>query len=468
MKDQTQEGNPFKIKKINADTLTPIRIFKQLPGDRKFLLESSFDHENKGKYSYIGSNPYKEIIGNKNTTTVIHRKNNTIKTYQQNAIHYVRDHFPKLDIDLPLPFTGGAVGYIGYDAIQSNPHQTTELTDDLEMPDIHLMVYQDLVVYEHRNETAYLIVMNLEKESDEALNERLTILKESLQNEEFVSSEQPESLQFASNLSKEEFKEKVKIAKKHIHKGEASQIVLSQRMKAEITGDPLVYYRQLRFTNPSPYMFYVDFGDYLIIGASPESLIQTSGNHVVTNPIAGTRKRGLTVAEDEQLMAELLADDKEVSEHRMLVERSRRDLLEVCTDESITIPVHMEIEKFQHVMHIVTEIHGTLQQSKSSLDALMATLPAGTVSGEPRERAMEIIRKLEEHRRGFYGGGIGYISYTHDLNIALAIRSLVIKDDIAYLQTGAGIVADSDPDAEFKETLDKARSLMEISEDQLT
>src|SRR5699024_494270 len=229
--------------------------------------------------------------------------------------------------------------------------------------------------------------------------------------------------------------------------------------QAEVNGDPFSYYRKLRFANPSPYMFYVDFDDYLIIGTSPESLIQTTGKQIVTNPIAGTRHRGKTDAEDRLLMDELLADQKEIAEHQMLVNLSRKDLEQVCEIDSITIPTYMQIEKYQHVMHIVTEVHGTLKPNKSSIDALIATLPAGTVSGTPKIRAMQIINELEDYKRGIYGGGIGFISFTHDLNLALAIRSIIIKNKTAYLQTGAGIVFDSDPDAEFAETLHKARSL---------
>lgn len=463
MKATERSHQLYKMLKINADTLTPIRIFKQLTGKKKFLLESSFDHENKGKYSYIGANPYQEIIGSYNVTTVIDHHQKTQKTFHQNALNYIRNQFPKLTLEAPLPFMGGAVGYIGYDAMCVNEEKTIYVTDALKMPDVHLMIYKDLIVYEHQKETAYLIAMNLYQESEEALNKRLERLKESLKNQAIAFDEKPSQLEFSTNLSKQEFIQQVDEAKKYIEKGEALQIVISQRMEADITGDPLAYYRQLRFTNPSPYMFYVDFSDYTILGASPESLIQTTGRHVFTNPIAGTRKRGESEKEDQRLMKELLADEKEVAEHHMLVERSRKDLLTVCEEESISIPIHMEIEKFQHVMHIVTEVHGTLKENKSSIDALMACLPAGTVSGEPKQRAMEIIHKLEKQKRGFYGGGIGYISYTHDLNIALAIRSMIIKDQKAYVQAGAGIVADSNPEAEYNETLDKARSLLEIS-----
>lgn len=465
MKRNNQKKLPYKILKINADTLTPVNIFKQLKGKKRFLLESSFEHEKKGKYSYIGSDPYQEIIGHENLTTVIHHESLKTEQHNQNALDYIREQFPKFEIDIPLPFIGGAIGFIGYDAIQPFEDIGTELPDDLQMPDVHLMVYKNLIIYEHSNETAFLITINIDNVEEQVLDKRLNKLKETLYNKEaFVSPLESMPINFTSNMTEKTFKEKVQMAKQYIHNGEAHQIVISKRMQAELTGDPFSYYRKLRFANPSPYMFYVDFEDYLIVGASPESLIQTTGDHIVTNPIAGTRQRGTSDEEDQLLMNELLKDKKEVAEHQMLVDLSWNDLRKVCEVNSISIPTYMQIEKYQHVMHIVSEVHGKLKANKCSIDALIATLPAGTVSGLPKTRAMQIINELEDEKRGFYGGGIGYISFNHDLNIALAIRSIIIKNKMAYLQTGAGIVADSDPDKEFEETLHKARSLMEISE----
>lgn len=463
----SQEELPYKLLKINADTLTPIAIFKQQTGKKRFLLESSFEHEKKGKYSYIGSDPYEEIIGYGHNTTVINHITSETKQYDEHALDYMKKNFPTIDIDLPIPFTGGAIGYIGYDAIRYFDDIGEELEDDLEMPDIHLMIYKDLIVYEHINETVYLIAMNLHGEDEKTLDKRLTQLKETLYCQTSITPLQSIPINFTSHMTEQTFKEKVNRVKQHIDNGETYQIVLSQRMQSKLNGDPFAYYRKLRVSNPSPYMFYVDFDDYLIIGASPESLIQTTGNHIVTNPIAGTRHRGKTSEQDQLLKNELLADKKEVSEHQMLVELSKNDLGKVCQIESITIPIYMQVEKYEHVMHIVSEVHGKLHDNKTSIDALVAVLPAGTVSGAPKVRAMQIINELEDKKRGFYGGGIGYISFNHNLNMALAIRSIIIKNKIAYLQTGAGIVSDSDPDKEFEETLQKARSLMEISKSDL-
>lgn len=458
----TSHTVPYKLIQINADTLTPISIFQRLKGTKKFLLESSFQHEAKGKYSYIGLNPYQEIIGYRNQTFLIDHQSGTKTPIKQNALTYIRDHLPNMKLDLPLPFTGGAVGYVAYDAIRQFANIGPELEDDLQMPDIHLMVYKQLIIFEHVNETVHLLAINVDHESEEKLEQSLKKLKQALQENIMMTDLEDTPIQFDPDISAEGFQNKVKLAKHYIEQGEALQIVLSQRMKTPFHGDPLTFYRKLRRANPSPYMFYIDFEDYKIIGASPESLIQTTGDHIVTNPIAGTRPRGKNAEEDQLLEKELLADRKEITEHHMLVELSQDDLKRVCHEQDISVPVYMKVEKYQHVMHIVSEVHGKLKPGLSSIDALIACLPAGTVSGAPKIRAMQIINELEEKKRGVYAGGIGYIGFNRNLNMAIAIRSLIVKDGYAYLQAGAGIVADSVAENEYMETLHKARSLMDI------
>lgn len=463
MKATNPKTVPYKFIKQNADTLTPIGIFKQLSGKKKFLLESSFQHEKKGKYSFIGSDPYQEIIGRRDMTTDIKHEKGTTETMNQNPLLYIQEQLPKIDIDLPLPFYGGAIGYIGYDAIRQFENIGEDLPDELNMPDIHLMVYKNVIVFDHTKEIVYLIAMNPDHRPEAELDNRLQDLQHMLTAYADTIEDEISNVQFQPEITEKQFKEKVEIAKKHIHEGDIFQVVLSQRMKAAIDGDPFSFYRKLRKANPSPYMFYIDFEDYLVLGASPESLIQTTGNEVVTNPIAGTRSRGETAAEDEALMEDLLSDEKEIAEHRMLVDLSRNDLGRVCEIGSIELPTYMKIEKYQHVMHIVSEVHGKLKDDFTGVNALIACLPAGTVSGAPKIRAMQIINELEEKKRGAYAGGIGYINFNQDVNIALAIRSLVIKDTSAYLQTGAGVVYDSIPEKEFAETLQKAKSLMEVN-----
>ncbi|GGB47570.1 anthranilate synthase component I [Lentibacillus populi] len=460
---------PYKVIKQNADTLTPITIFSRLTGKKKFLLESSFQHEKKGKFSFIGANPYQEIIGEESTTKVLHHDGSEHKEFSEEPLQYVQNHLPKIETNLPFPFYGGAIGYIGYDAIRQFEDIGVALPDERNMPDVHLMLYQDVIVFEHRTETVYLIAMNLDRQPEKILDERLEHLQYLLNNNpESLTTEDIVPVHFEPEITEEAFKEKVKTAKERIQQGDIFQAVLSQRMKAKFAGNPFTFYRKLRKANASPYMFYIDFDEYLVLGASPESLIQTSGNKIITNPIAGTRARGQTEAEEAMLEKELLADEKELAEHRMLVDLSRNDLGRVCEVGSISIPTYMKIEKYQHVMHIVSEVHGKLKAGMSSLEALSACLPAGTVSGAPKIRAMQIINQLEATKRGVYAGGVGYINFNHDLNIALAIRSLVIKEKIAYLQVGAGIVHDSDPEKEFQETLHKAKSLMEVAQYDLT
>ncbi|MEC5424581.1 anthranilate synthase component I [Virgibacillus sp. C22-A2] len=459
-----KEKLSYKSIKLNADTLTPVGIFHRLTGTKKFLLESSFQHERKGKYSFIGSNPYQEIIGHGHTTTVKDPINETVETYHQEALAYLKENLPRINTDLPLPFYGGAIGYIGYDAIRQFEDIGETLPDEINMPDIHFMVYNEVIVYDHKNEVVTIIVLNPAQVAEEVIDERLQQLQNALtaQAADHTVSEL-KNVNFEPEMTEEVFKQKVETAKKHIQQGDIFQVVLSQRMKAKMDGDPFSFYRKLRKANSSPYMFYIDFEDYLVLGASPESLVQTTGREIVTNPIAGTRARGKTLEEDRLLMKELLADEKEIAEHRMLVDLSRNDLGRVCEIGSITIPTYMKVEKYQHVMHIVSEVHGKLRSDFTSLDALIACLPAGTVSGAPKIRAMQIINDLEEKKRGVYAGGIGYINFNHDLNIALTIRSLVIKESVAYLQAGAGIVHDSVPEKEFAETLHKAKSLTEVN-----
>ncbi|WP_010651854.1 anthranilate synthase component I [Oceanobacillus massiliensis] len=457
----------FNYSKVNANGLTPIQVFRNLPGSKKFLLESTFQHDQKGKYSFLGMNPYEEVIGYDNKTEIIDSIDGRIDIIDKNALHYLQQHLPKIDAMLPLPFYGGAIGYIGYDSIRQFEDIGNPLPDNLEMPDIHFMLYKDIIVFDHSSDDIYLIAINTDEQSLEQLDARVKAMQPFLAKNEDSFDTDFERIRFEPETTEEIFKEKVEIAREHIRKGDIFQVVLSQRMSAAIEGHPefpFSFYRKLRKANPSPYMFYIDFGDYLILGASPESLVQTTGKEIVTNPIAGTRPRGRTAEEDEALMQELLDDEKEVAEHRMLVDLSRNDLGRVCESGSITIPTYMKIEKYQHVMHIVSEVKGKLRQHLSGLDALISCLPAGTVSGAPKISAMQIINTLEEVKRGAYGGGIGYINFNHDLNIALTIRSLIIKNQRAHIQAGAGIVFDSIPENEYQETLNKARSLMEVQE----
>ncbi|KAB8137703.1 anthranilate synthase component I [Gracilibacillus oryzae] len=454
----------YKSMTLNGDTLTPISVFNRMNGKKKFLLESSGSHNEKGRFSFIGLNPYKEIIGSAKQTTIINHIKETTENVEQLPLEAVKAHIPNVALDLPYAFYGGAIGYIGYDAIRQYENIGTLLEDEMEMPDVHMLFYQDVIVFDHMKQKVTVLTINLDgTRNEDILTEQLQTLTDQIATPEKISQEEDLNISFETSIKKERFLEMVETAKQHIVDGDIFQVVLSQRMKATFDADPFTFYRKLRVANPSPYMYFIDFDDYFVLGASPESLIKTTGNHVVTNPIAGTRPRGKTVEEDQQLASELLADEKELAEHKMLVDLSRNDLGRVCEIGSITIPKYMTIERYQHVMHIVSEVHGQLTSDYTGLDALVSTLPAGTVSGAPKIRAMQIINDLEDKKRGVYAGAVGYINMNGDLDLALAIRTMVIKDNTAYVQAGAGIVFDSNPESEYQETLNKAKSLLEVS-----
>ena len=265
---------------------------------------------------------------------------------------------------------------------------------------------------------------------------------------------------FKPYVKKEEFIERVEKIKKHIDNGEVLQVVLSQRLQATFTGDPFAFYRKLRVENPSPYLYYIDFADYQIVGSSPESLIKVNVEKVTINPIAGTRPRGQSEAEDKQIEVDLIHDEKEISEHMMLLELGLEDLSRICKPNTLQVDREMKIERYKHVMHLVSEVSGKLKSELTAVDALIACLPAGTVSGTPKVRAMEIINELEDVKRSIYSGAIGYFSVNGNMDMAIAIRTMLIKEEVAYIQAGAGIVHDSNPEKEYEETLHKLRAFL--------
>ncbi|CAM4096866.1 anthranilate synthase component I [Lederbergia lenta] len=457
---QTKNVN-YKLRKLNGDVLTPITLFLRLEGVKKFLLESSMKHNEQGRYSFIGVNPLTEIVGVGDQTKVINSDGLVLKEESGLPLNILRTALPELTLDLPFPFYGGAVGYVGYDAIRQYKEIGVELEDEIDMPDVHFMIYQDVVVFDHLAQSIYLLAIDLEgNRSEEELDERLEELQKQISRKETDESLIDCSIDFQPQMQKEEFVRRIEMAQEYVKNGEILQVVLSQRMIGKVETDPFHFYRVLRNSNPSPYMFYLDFDEYVVLGASPESFIKTNGRQASTNPIAGTRRRGETSEEDQRLAAELMADEKELSEHRMLVDLSREDMSEICSPESIDVKKYMKLEYYRHVMHIVSEVEGMLADGRTGIDALVACLPAGTVSGAPKTRAMQIINELEEAKRGVYAGAIGYVNANGDIDFALAIRSLVIKEQKAYLQAGAGIVVDSVPEREYMETINKARALL--------
>ncbi|MGM0898444.1 MAG: anthranilate synthase component I [Bacillota bacterium] len=443
-----------QIRKVEGDSLTPIMVFNRLEGPYKCLLESSLKTSASGRYSFIGADPSKAFIGLKDQLEVIDYRSGDRSVEQGRPLELIKEHVPQQDRDIEgLPFTGGAIGYIGYDAIQAYEPVESARKDSLNMPDIHLQLYETIVVFDHVRHDVTVI-------SFEGRAEEIAAQLEKTSEEELV--DHPATLEFQSGTTAERFREQVELAKQEIRKGEVFQLVLSQRLSADYQGDAFTLYRKLRKQNPSPYQFFIDFGDYAVVGASPESLLTIRGGEMVTNPIAGTRKRGKTEAEDTALEQELLGDEKERAEHQMLVDLSRNDVGRVAKVGTVAIPKYMVIEKYQHVMHIVSEVTGELESVMHPLDALVSCLPAGTVSGAPKVRALQLIQQFEEERRGVYGGAVGYLGFNGNLDVALAIRTFVVKDGTVHVQAGAGIVFDSEPQAEYEETLHKARSLTEV------
>lgn len=452
------------IEEIEGDTLTPIAIYQKITGKQKFLLESSLKHEKSGRFSFIGADPVYEIKGYRGGLTVKGPTGEETKTAK--VIDIVRDYLPEIEAIPGIPFIGGAVGYIGYDIIRDYEEIGSEKEDPLEMPEAHLMIFNEVIVFDHLKERVFIVGIPLPGICEDELKKKLERRKQELRKEmQHRPDNNFELAEFESNLSQQEFEQMVMKAKQYIEAGDIFQVVLSRRLEAKLKGNPFTFYRKLRVNNPSPYMYYLDYGDYSIAGASPESLVQARGSEIMTNPIAGTRPRGKSEDEDAQLEQDLLLDEKELAEHRMLVDLGRNDLGRICKIGTIKLDKFMNVERYQHVMHIVSEVSGELEEGVNALEGLASCLPAGTVSGAPKIRAMQIINELESVKRGVYSGAIGYFSACGNMDFALAIRTMVIKDNKAYIQAGAGIVYDSDPTKEFEETEHKLRALREAAND---
>jgi len=455
------ESIRFEKKELNGDTLTPVVIYKRLAGEKKFLLESSVHHAGKGRYSIIGANPYKELIGRGRETLL--KVSGQEERVSGKPLEILKSQIGRMELPLDFPFYGGAVGYMAYDSIRQYEAIGDVPEDPIGMPEIHFMFYEDIIVYDHKHQQITLLAIDgTGSRSKDLLRARLEEMEEEITAYKDIPDAVLPPVRFRPETDQATFMKMVEDAKAYIKAGDVFQIVLSQRLTAEFDGDAFSFYRKLRASNPSPYMFFLDFEDYIVLGASPESLIKASGNEVTANPIAGSRPRGKTLAQDEQLTDELLADEKELAEHRMLVDLSRNDLGRVCKVGTVELTKYMAVEKYQHIMHIVSEVRGELADGMSGLDALIAALPAGTVSGAPKIRAMELINQFERKKRGLYAGAVGYINMNGDLDLALAIRTMIVKDDKAYVQAGAGLVYDSDPETEYHETLHKAKSLTEV------
>lgn len=450
------------IRQIQGDYLTPVSIFLRIQNDKKFLLESNPREAEEGaRYSIIALDPVKELRYQEGIFSINGESfpcADPLKELEKHILHE-EETIPE------IPFQGGAIGYVGYDVAACYENIGEIPKDELNVPDIYFYVFEVFVVYDHRTETVTIVHSNAysQKTTDEMEN-RIQEVIEYLQtpsSKELIEKKEL-NLPFTSNVTQAEFENRVRKAKKLIEEGDLFQIVLSQRLQAEFDIDPFDYYRYLRLSNPSSYMYFLDFEELQVVGCSPESLVSVKNGLVTTNPIAGTRKRGATVEEDVALAEELLADEKERAEHMMLIDLGRNDIGQIAKRGTVRLPIHMTIEKYRYVMHIVSLVTGELKEGLTPMDGLRATLPAGTVSGAPKIRAMTRIYELEPVKRGMYAGAVGYYSMDNQADFAIAIRTMLVKDKKAYIQAGAGIVADSDPTAEYYETLQKAKALLEV------
>lgn len=458
----TVELSRFAMKVLQGDMMTPISVYQALTGKHKMLFESSAKHEESGRYSFIAVNPIAELIGDQNGYQ--YSKGGEINQSSDNVLKKLKEVMPFHQADYPFAFFGGAIGYFGYETAFYAEKIGTYLHDNLDMPDVHVFFYDTFIVFDHLKQEITLAAIDLfnEGRSLVTMEAELAEMENQLCAGTTFGFMEVDPLDFQPMIPKEVFIAIVERAKQHIVRGDIFQIVLSQRFSSPFAGNPFALYRQLRTSNPSPYMFYMDFEAYTILGTSPESLVKVKNRKVTTNPIAGTKPRGTTQQQDEAIAKSLLTDEKEIAEHRMLVDLGRNDIGRISKVGTVKVSKYMNIERYKHVMHIVSEVIGELRDEVHVLDVLSACLPAGTVSGAPKIRAMQLINEMEPVKRGVYAGAVGYISATGDMDLALAIRTMVIKDGHAHVQAGAGVVYDSVPLSEYEETLNKARALLEV------
>lgn len=474
------EANLIPVyREFAADLETPVSVYLKLMDEfgTSFLLESVEGGEQVGRYSFVGVNP-KDVIslkGNVVTHTTESGEESRDLAEGEDILHVVKAHMDNfVAADLPeLPrLSGGAVGYLGYDVVRYFERLPETAVHILDLPDAVFMMADTLVVFDHARHRL-MILANARVNGDveaayveaiqmiERVSERLLRPLPAIPQKRWGLKTDGDGT-FASNKSQETYEQMVKDAKEYIAAGDIFQVVLSQRFSRQTNAHPFAIYRALRMLNPSPYMFYFDFGpfDMQVIGASPEIHVRLEDGVATVRPIAGTRPRGKTPAEDVAMEEELLADPKERAEHVMLVDLGRNDIGRVSEYGSVEVSDLMTIERYSHVMHIVSHVTGQIKKDMDAFDLMRATFPAGTVSGAPKVRAMEIIEELEGERRGLYAGAVGYFSFDGSMDTCIAIRTMVMQDDTLYVQAGAGIVADSDPTSEFNECANKARALL--------
>lgn len=459
------------FRRLLADVLTPVSLFMNIRegAEFPFLLESVEGGENLARYSFIGRNPY-QILKYDGKETTLKRENDFITT-DKNYFEVLKElttaySEPTLP-ELPR-LKGGAVGFSAYDTFRLVEDLPDVPEDDLNLPEAIWAFYDEIFAFDHVKHQVVLIKTVFVEEVDD-LNTAYDQAQSCLDTmEESVMSSNHQNRPFSidtsslsSNMKQDYFEEIVNKGKEYIYEGDIFQVVLSQRFEADMSGDPFMLYRALRMVNPSPYLFYLDFEEFQLVGSSPEVLVRVQEAETRVLPIAGTRPRGKTHEEDLAYEKDLKNDPKEIAEHIMLVDLGRNDLSRVCKPGTVKMERNQVIERYSHVMHIVSDVVGELQDDQTSVDALMQCFPAGTVSGAPKIRAMQIIDKLEKNKRGIYAGAVGYFDFSGNMDTCIAIRTMVVTGNKAYIQAGAGIVADSDPKREFEETQNKAGALVQ-------
>ena len=453
---------------LYADRKTPIEVLRILKhvSSHCYMLESAEDKKKWGRYTFLGYESILEITCHDHKLSI--RSGMTITetvTHPGKYLRQILEQYKSPKLEGMPPFTGGLVGYFSYDYIKySEPSLTLDAKEDEHFKDMDLMLFAKVICFDNYRQKIQLIVNcktdNLETNYHQAQRQLSDMADLILHGE--AAEEKPLHLksEFRPLFSKDAYCEMVQKGKDYIKEGDIFQVVLSNRMEADMEGSLLDTYRVLRTSNPSPYMFYFSSEDVEIAGASPETLVKLEHDKLYTFPLAGTRKRGETEAEDQRLEQELLADEKERAEHNMLVDLGRNDIGKISRIASVEVVKYMEIERFSHVMHIGSTVTGTIRADKDAVDAVDAILPAGTLSGAPKLRACEIINELEDNKRGIYGGAIGYLDFTGNLDTCIAIRLAFAKNGKVYVRSGAGIVADSVPEKEYEECINKAKAVM--------
>jgi anthranilate synthase component 1 len=474
----SKQGNIIPLfKAVTADLLTPVLAYLKIESDvsHAFLLESVEGGEKIARYSFLGCNPYLTLQSKGDVVEIVRGGESTKRKGRLlEVMRKITERYKPVKIPGLPPFAGGMVGYFAYDTVRWIENIPQKGEDNLELNDSVLMFFSNILAFDHVRQQILIISNSFIDESADKLDSKYQKSVAEIESLEQALNQPARPPHFGisrnevppikSNFSKPEYLKAVEKGKEYIKAGDIFQVVLSQRFTADVTSAPFNIYRALRIVNPSPYMFYLKLKDCSVIGSSPEMLVKVVDGVAHYRPIAGTRPRGAGEDEDALLAEELKADEKEKAEHIMLVDLGRNDLGKVCEFGSVEVVDLMFVEKYSHVMHLVSSLRGRLRKDVDRFDTLMACFPAGTVSGAPKVRAMEIIDELEPNKRGVYAGAILYLDFSGNLDSCIAIRTLVVKDGKAYIQAGGGIVADSLPENEFQETVNKSRALVKAVE----